>query len=876
MEDLKKSFLVRGNNIVGSGGSGEENTIESISVNGVDIAPDENKNVDITVPSIDGLTKDADLATVAKSGNYEDLDNKPEIPSVEGLAKTTDIPTKVSELENDSKYQTESDVTTTLTDYATKTYVGEQIANAEHLKREIVTVLPSDEEASDNIIYMLKVENATGNDKYQEYMKIDGTVQMVGDTSVDLTDYAKTAEIPTTVAELTDSADYAKSADIPTSLPADGGDADTVNNHTVESNVPADAVFTDTTYESVTQTEDGLMSAADKAKLDRVEEGATKTLIDIGLSSTSMNPVQNKVVTDALNNKADKSKYSDTTINVGRKASTTVGGYSTAEGYKTTASGESSHAEGLEATASGDFSHAEGENTTSTGESSHTEGVSTNAVGKGCHAEGNSTVANYENSHAEGNSSHATGFASHAENNTTRAKGGSSHAEGYQTTAMSDISHAEGESTNLAENYVTGDTSNEDIINSWNTNKFSLAKGKTSHVEGLNCLALGDFSHAEGDVTIAKGIESHAEGWSTEATGGCSHAEGNNTKATSDGSHAEGRDSMACAEYAHAEGDSTVADAYCSHAEGTCTTATGDYSHAEGFHTVAGYTYQHAQGKYNDNKKENLLEVGNGTSDTARSNALELTEEGKLTVSDDIVNGNGVSLDSIDAMITNNACRNLLEQNYPHAQVSTIKGVTFTINDDKSITIDGTATEQIDYYIYGAWASTDVIVKATKPLKINTENIVSGMNLIAVNNTSIVNTSSGDITTDVTCVILRISSGATFDNVTIYPMIYYADVSDTSYEPYYPTIKRLIKNINKQYIKHNPIFSEGDYFAIVRHYDYGYKFAIGCFVITSSGNFVNQCYYLGTTDKIELTYTDGVLGIENADNYDYIMTVKLW
>ena len=104
MEDLKKSFLVRGNNIVGFGGSGEENTIESISVNGVDIAPDENKNVDITVPSIDGLTKDADLATVAKSGNYEDLDNKPEIPSIEGLAKTTDIPTKVSQLENDSNF----------------------------------------------------------------------------------------------------------------------------------------------------------------------------------------------------------------------------------------------------------------------------------------------------------------------------------------------------------------------------------------------------------------------------------------------------------------------------------------------------------------------------------------------------------------------------------------------------------------------------------------------------------------------------------------------------------------------------------------------------------------------------------------------------
>ena len=115
-------------------------------------------------------------------------------------------------------------------DYATKTYVGEQIVNAEHLKREIVTVLPTDEEASDNIIYMLKVESATGNDKYQEYMKIDGTVQMVGDTSVNLTDYAKTTDIPTT-------------------LPANGGNSDTVNNHTVKSDVPENAVFTDTVYD---------------------------------------------------------------------------------------------------------------------------------------------------------------------------------------------------------------------------------------------------------------------------------------------------------------------------------------------------------------------------------------------------------------------------------------------------------------------------------------------------------------------------------------------------------------------------------------------------------------------------------------------------
>ena len=96
------------------GADGEENKIDSISVNGSPISIDENKNVDITVPSIEGLTKDADLATVAKSGNYEDLANKPEIPSIEGLAKTEDIPTKVSELTDGSDYAKKTDIPTTL------------------------------------------------------------------------------------------------------------------------------------------------------------------------------------------------------------------------------------------------------------------------------------------------------------------------------------------------------------------------------------------------------------------------------------------------------------------------------------------------------------------------------------------------------------------------------------------------------------------------------------------------------------------------------------------------------------------------------------------------------------------------------------------
>ena len=47
----------------------------------------------------------------------------------------------------------------------------------------------------------------------------------------------------------------------------------------------------------------GLMSAADKAKLDGVEDGATKTIVDDAMSDTSTNPVQNKAVKAALDSK---------------------------------------------------------------------------------------------------------------------------------------------------------------------------------------------------------------------------------------------------------------------------------------------------------------------------------------------------------------------------------------------------------------------------------------------------------------------------------------------------------------------------------------------------------------------------------------------
>lgn len=59
-----------------------------------------------------------------------------------------------------------------------------------------------------------------------------------------------------------------------------------------------------TTYSDATQSAHGLMTAADKKKLDGIAAGATKVAVDSALSATSTNPVQNKAVKAALDSKA--------------------------------------------------------------------------------------------------------------------------------------------------------------------------------------------------------------------------------------------------------------------------------------------------------------------------------------------------------------------------------------------------------------------------------------------------------------------------------------------------------------------------------------------------------------------------------------------
>lgn len=316
------------------------------------------------------------------------------------------------------------------------------------------------------------------------------------------------------------------------------------------------------------------------------------------------------------------------------------------------ASGAYSHAEGVQTEAKGAGSHAEG---------GIYEGVRTVAHADGSHAEGGGTVTKSDGAHSEGVRTVAGrvsqkdamskfqaeiypaadkldlyiftdeakraavaklgGFGSHAEGMMTQALGTGAHSEGSNTTAYANSTHAEGDST--------------------------LAEGEASHAEGYDTEAIGNQSHAEGCGTVANGNSAHSEGRYTKADGYASHAEGVCTYAGSSiyvftesmdystrgvGTHAEGQGTVASGNSAHAEGWKTEASGQYSHAEGNNTIASGKYAHAGGVATIAGGEAQTVIGKYNVANTNTLFVVGNGTSNSNRSNAFEVYTDGSIAI----------------------------------------------------------------------------------------------------------------------------------------------------------------------------------------------------------------------------------------------------
>ena len=117
------------------------------------------------------------------------------------------------------------------------------------------------------------------------------------------------------------------------------------------------------------------------------------------------------------------------------------------------------------------------------------------------------------------------------------------------------------------------------------------------------------------------GVMSLVEGMNNTASGWAAHAEGFMSSATGAGAHAEGGWS----------------NGWLTSRGGT---ASGKASHAQNTGTVAASDDQTAMGRYNDNDPNHALEVGNGSSDRARSNAFAVGWDGTVECADVTASGN--------------------------------------------------------------------------------------------------------------------------------------------------------------------------------------------------------------------------------------------
>ena len=132
-------------------------------------------------------------STASKVENLENTGGQPnviEVVKVNGTAVTPSekavnitVPTKVSDIANDSNYQTDVQVVTT---------VQQAIAATGHAKFVKADAVPSYAEAQDNVFYL--VMNATTS-HYDIYAKVGADVVLLDDTTVDISGYVKSEDI---------------------------------------------------------------------------------------------------------------------------------------------------------------------------------------------------------------------------------------------------------------------------------------------------------------------------------------------------------------------------------------------------------------------------------------------------------------------------------------------------------------------------------------------------------------------------------------------------------------------------------------------------------------------------------------------------------
>lgn len=169
----------------------------------------------------------------------------------------------------------------------------------------------------------------------------------------------------------------------------------------------------------------------------------------------------------------------------------------------------------------------------------------------------------------------------------------------------------------------------------------------------------------------------------------------------------------------------------------------------------------------------------------------------------------------IEAIVNEYGAKNLLPNN---ATTQTINGVTFTVNADGSVTVNGTATATAILLIVNAF--TNLVEINETLISHSIDNIPTGAHLYfqtftgktfeaSANGTLIDNLSDEDIQYSV---FVYIEENTTVNNITFYPMIRDARIADPTYVPYAMTNKELTDGLtNLKYHKIAESASTGTY-----------------------------------------------------------------
>lgn len=131
----------------------------------------------------DEKTKLANIASGAQVNVLEGiLKNGDTVPITNKIANIS-VPTKLSDLTNDSGFQTATQVSTA---------ISEAVADITSFEFEVVQSLPATGEAG--VIYLVAHSHGT-NDAYDEYIWTGSGYEKIGNTDVDLSGYQLSSEL---------------------------------------------------------------------------------------------------------------------------------------------------------------------------------------------------------------------------------------------------------------------------------------------------------------------------------------------------------------------------------------------------------------------------------------------------------------------------------------------------------------------------------------------------------------------------------------------------------------------------------------------------------------------------------------------------------